>query len=59
MIGVLLDMHVQSTFGVCLALEFLLKGAGQFADTLGWSPGVLCKFFEAGLHDPIHDIYKT
>jgi len=73
MIGVLPNLHAQCTFGVCLALKFLLKGAGQVPDTLGWSPDILCachpspvskthhpslEIFEAGLHDPIRDIYK-
>ena len=54
--------------------QILLKGAGRFADTLGWSPDILCtwhpsprfqthhpslEFFEAGLHDLIRDIYQV
>ena len=34
MIGVLPSLYAQSTFGTCLALKLLLKGAGQFPDTI-------------------------
>ena len=74
-IGILPNLYAQSTFGICLALNFLFKGlTDQLPDTLGWSPSILCtchsspaskthpplfRIFEAGLHDSVRDIYEV
>ena len=70
MIGVLPTVYLRCMPGA----PILLKGAGRFADILGWSPDILCtrhpsprfqthhpslEFFEAGLRDLIRDIYQV